>query len=50
MAALSELIDPTRSRPVPAATEAAIRNADVALGVVLIASLLLLSRKGAGSS
>jgi methyl-accepting chemotaxis protein len=45
MAALSELIE-SNTRQTSAGTEAAIRNANVALGVVLLASLVLLLIQG----
>ena len=45
MASLSELIE-TSTRQTSQGTEAAIRNANIALGIVLIASLLLLLVQG----
>ncbi|UQS17399.1 methyl-accepting chemotaxis protein [Pseudomonas sp. HS6] len=45
MASLSELIE-TNTRQTSQGTEAAIRNANIALGIVLIASLLLLLAQG----
>jgi methyl-accepting chemotaxis protein len=45
MAALSELIE-TNTAQTSQGTEAAIRNANIALGVVLVASLLLLLAQG----
>ena len=45
MAALSELIE-TNTRQTSEGTEAAIHNANIALGIVLVASLLLLLAQG----